>query len=70
MLQLTIMERIIWRSRASAILGLLVMFLPFSGLPTQYIKYPLFFVLGFLITILGFTGARRGVKDQHADHHH
>lgn len=64
------MERIIWRSRASAILGVMVMFLPFTGLPTQYIKYPLFFILGLLIVLLGLTGSRQGSLEHFKDDNH
>lgn len=61
-----LMERIIWRSRASAILGVLVMALPFTGFP-QYIKYPLFFIFGLLIVLLGLTGSRRGSLEHFKD---
>ena len=66
-----IMNNIIWRSRASAILGLMVMILPFTGFPLQYIKYPLFVILGLLIALLGFTGSRRGSLEhfQNDSHH-
>lgn len=47
------MRHIIWRNRASAILGVVLMFVPFSGLP-QSLKSLLVVSGGFLIAVFGF----------------
>lgn len=51
------MHTIIWRNRASAILGLLIMILPFTGFP-GLVKDSLFVVLGAMIALFGFTSTR------------
>lgn len=48
------MRHIIWRNRASAVLGLIVMLLPFSGFP-QVAKESLIVLAGLLIVIFGFS---------------
>jgi hypothetical protein len=47
------MRHIIWRNRASAILGLLVMLIPFTGFP-EVIRDSFIVLLGFLIALFGF----------------
>gem|GEM_PF-2780876 len=47
------MRHIIWRNRASAILGIVLMLVPFSGLP-QSLKTLLVVGCGFLIAVFGF----------------
>ena len=47
------MRHIIWRNRASAILGLLVMLLPFTGFP-EIMRDSLIVLSGFLIALFGF----------------
>jgi len=47
------MRHIIWRNRASAILGLFVVIVPFTGLP-QELQDSLVVLLGALIVIFGF----------------
>ncbi|MCE9629073.1 MAG: hypothetical protein K8Q91_03710 [Candidatus Vogelbacteria bacterium] len=51
------MHNIIWRNRASAILGLMIIVLPFTGFPSV-IKTSLFVILGAIIALFGFTGTR------------
>ncbi len=52
------MRNIIWRNRASAILGLMIMLLAFiNGFPDG-IKTFFFIVLGGLIALFGFTSNR------------
>jgi len=48
------MRHIVWRNRASAILGLVVMVVPFTGLP-EGVKESLIILAGFLIVIFGFS---------------
>lgn len=48
------MKNIIWRSRASMLLAIIVVILPFVGLP-QSIKNILFVVLGLLIALFSFA---------------
>ena len=47
------MRHIIWRNRASAILGILLVLVPFSGLPLG-LKNILVVLCGFLIAVFGF----------------
>lgn len=47
------MRHIIWRNRASAILGILVMLVPFTGFP-EIMRDSLVVLAGFLITLFGF----------------
>lgn len=47
------MRHIIWRNRASAILGLLVMLIPFTGFP-GIMRDSLVVLSGFLIALFGF----------------
>ncbi len=47
------MRHIIWRNRASAILGLLVMLVPFTGFP-EIMRDSLIVLSGFLIALFGF----------------
>lgn len=47
------MRRIVWRNRASAILGLVVMLVPFTGFP-EFIRESLVVIAGLLIAIFGF----------------
>lgn len=47
------MRHIIWRNRASAILGILVMLVPFTGFP-EIMRDSLIVLAGFLITLFGF----------------
>lgn len=49
---------LLWRNRASAILGVMVMLLPFTYFPTWF-KNIAFVVLGILITLFGLTISRR-----------
>ncbi len=49
---------LLWRNRASAILGVMVMLLPFTYFP-GWIKNVAFVVLGALITLFGLTISRR-----------
>lgn len=52
------MQNIIWKNRANAILGFLVLVLAiFPGVPGT-LKTTFFIVLGLLITIFGFAGSR------------
>ncbi len=52
------MKNAIWRSRAAAILGFLVIVLAvFAGLP-RVLKGTLFVVFGFLIMVIGLAGSR------------
>lgn len=48
------MRHIIWRNRASAILGLVVMLVPFTGFPEAF-KESLIIFSGFLIVVFGFS---------------
>ena len=48
------MRHIVWRNRASAILGLVVMIVPFTGFP-EGMKESLIILAGFLIVIFGFS---------------
>ena len=48
------MRHIIWRNRASAILGLLVMIIPLTGFP-ETLRTAFIILLGFLIAIFGFS---------------
>ena len=48
------MRHIIWRNRASAILGLVVMLVPFTGFP-EVIRESLIVLAGFLIVVFGFS---------------
>ncbi len=48
------MKRIIWRNRASAILGFLVMVVPFLGVP-DFIRTTLIVLLGFSIMVFGLV---------------
>jgi len=48
------MKNIIWRSRAAAWLGLVIVLVPFSGLPENF-KNIIFVVLGLLIALFGFA---------------
>ena len=48
------MRHIIWRNRASAVLGLLVMIVPFTGFP-EVIRESLIVLAGFLIAVFGFS---------------
>lgn len=47
------MRHIIWRNRASAILGLFVMLVPFTGFP-EIMRDSLVVLSGFLIALFGF----------------
>lgn len=47
------MRHIIWRNRASAILGLLVMIMPFTGFP-EPARDSLIVLFGFFIVLFGF----------------
>jgi hypothetical protein len=47
------MRHIIWRNRASAILGLLVMIMPFTGFP-EATRDSLVVLFGFFIALFGF----------------
>lgn len=49
---------LLWRNRASAILGVMVMLLPFTYFPGWF-KNAAFVVLGALITLFGLTISRR-----------
>lgn len=49
---------LLWRNRASAILGVMVILLPFTYFPTWF-KNTAFVVLGILITLFGLTISRR-----------
>lgn len=48
------MRHIIWRNRASAILGLLIMIMPFTGFP-ESLRTALIVLFGLLIVIFGFS---------------
>ena len=48
------MRHIIWRNRASAVLGLVVILVPFSGFP-EIVRDSLIVLAGFLIVIFGFS---------------
>ena len=48
------MKSIIWRSRASALLGLLVIIIPLIGVPS-YLKEILLVILGLLIVVFGLA---------------
>ena len=48
------MRHVIWRNRASAILGLVVMLVPFTGFPELF-KESLIVLSGFLIVVFGFS---------------
>jgi len=48
------MRHIIWRNRASAVLGLVVMLVPFTGLP-EVVRESLIVLAGFLIVVFGFS---------------
>lgn len=48
------MRHIIWRNRASAILGLLIMIIPFTGFP-ESLRTALIVLFGLLIVIFGFA---------------
>ena len=48
------MRYIIWRNRASAILGLVVMLVPFTGFP-EGVRESLTVLAGFLIVVFGFS---------------
>lgn len=48
------MRHIIWRNRASAILGLMVVLIPFSSFP-NLIEKGLLVILGSLIVLFGLT---------------
>jgi hypothetical protein len=48
------MRHIIWRNRASAVLGLVVMLVPFTGFP-EVIRESLIVLAGFLIVVFGFS---------------
>lgn len=48
------MRHVIWRNRASAILGLVVMLVPFTGFP-EAMRESLIVLSGFLIVIFGFS---------------
>lgn len=48
------MRHVIWRNRASAILGLVVMLVPFTGFP-EVVRESLIVLSGFLIAIFGFS---------------
>jgi len=52
------MRNIIWRNQASAILGVMVILLPFSGFPESF-RNTFFVILGILIVLFGFTGSRK-----------
>jgi hypothetical protein len=52
------MRNIIWRNQASAILGIMVILLPFAGVP-EFVKNIFFVILGLLIVLFGFTGSRK-----------
>ncbi len=56
------MNSIIWRNRANAILGLMVVLLPLTGFPGN-IKTFLFIILGGLIFIFGFTGSHNKAEN-------
>lgn len=47
------MRHIIWRNRASAILGILVMIIPFTGFP-EITRDSLVVLFGFFIALFGF----------------
>ena len=58
----------LWRSRAVAIIGFLVMLLAiFNGLPST-LKTTLFVVLGLLIFAFGFAGSRHKSYSDDSDH--
>lgn len=48
------MRHIIWRNRASAILGILVILIPFTGFP-EGLRNTLIILLGLAIVIFGFS---------------
>jgi hypothetical protein len=48
------MRHIVWRNRASAILGLVVMLVPFTGFP-EGVRESLTILAGFLIVVFGFS---------------
>lgn len=48
------MRHIIWRNRASAILGLLIMIMPFTGFP-ESLRTALIVLFGLLIVVFGFS---------------
>ncbi|MCX6712118.1 MAG: hypothetical protein NT041_00310 [Candidatus Vogelbacteria bacterium] len=48
------MRHIIWRNRASAVLGLVVMLVPFTGFP-EVMRESLVVLAGFLIVVFGFS---------------
>ena len=54
MLSFSHMRHIIWRNRASAILGLLIMIIPFTGFP-EPLRTALIVLFGLLIVIFGFA---------------
>ena len=58
------MRHIIWRNRASAILGLLVMIIPLTGFP-ETIRDSFIILLGFLIAIFGFSRNSVGSYSHH-----
>ena len=48
------MRHIIWRNRASAILGILVMIIPFTGLPAS-LRTAFIVLFGLIIAVFGFS---------------
>ena len=54
MLSFLHMRHIIWRNRASAILGLLIIIIPFTGFP-ESLRTALIVLFGLLIVIFGFA---------------
>lgn len=59
------MKHIIWRNRASAILGILVMLMPFTGFP-EPVRESLVVLFGFFIALFGFYhgGRSYSLKDE------
>ncbi|MFA5022977.1 MAG: hypothetical protein WC385_00190 [Candidatus Paceibacterota bacterium] len=48
------MRHIIWRNRASAVLGIVVMIVPFTGFP-EIVRESLIVLAGLLIAVFGFS---------------
>ena len=51
------MNSIIWKNRANFILGLLIIFTIFSGLPDT-LRETVIVALSFLVVVFGFAGSR------------
>ncbi len=65
------MRHIIWRNRASAILGVFVMLIPFTGFP-EIIRDSLVVLSGFLIALFGFyhSSSNYALVEVEEAHHH